>query len=79
MIQSVGLAGLKPNCISLNFPTTSDQGRSNYGFFYNVARHAVATDCSLIVTKNIEAFPEHNEIETVRHSYLFGNAYDLPF
>jgi len=63
MIQSVGLAGLKPNCISLNFPTTTDQGRSDYAFFYNVARHAVATNCSLIVTKNIEAFPEHDQPE----------------
>jgi len=63
MVQSIGLSGLKPNCICLNFPTiTSD--RKNYAFFYNVARHAVATQCSLIVTKNIEAFPEHKQIET---------------
>jgi hypothetical protein len=65
VVQTVGLSGLKPNCICINFPTVSNE-RTDYEFFYNVARHAAATDCALIVTKNIDKFPEMNTIETVR-------------
>jgi len=64
MVQTVGLSGLKPNCICLNFPTVKSD-RTDYSFFYNVARHANVTDCALIVTKNIDNFPDTNEIATV--------------
>jgi len=61
LTQSVGLSGLKPNCICINFPTVSAD-RQDYKFFYNTARQSAATDSALIVTKNIENFPDSAEI-----------------
>ncbi|CBY33684.1 unnamed protein product [Oikopleura dioica] len=58
--QCSGISGLKPNCIVLNFPTVSPS-RKDYSFFYNTARHAAQTDCALIVSKNIDEFPDQKD------------------
>jgi len=63
LTQSVGLSGLKPNCICINFPTVASD-REDYSFFYNTARQSAATDSALIVTKNIENFPASTDIVT---------------
>ena len=68
LTQSVGLSGLKPNCICLNFPTVASD-REDYSFFYNTARQSAATDSALIVTKNIENFPATSDIVEVKHKF----------
>ncbi len=35
--------------------------RKDYSFFYNTARHAAQTDCALIVSKNIDEFPDQKD------------------
>ena len=68
VLQTVGIAGLRPNTICLNFPSTS-KSRSNYDFFYKVMRHADASELSVLVTKNIENFPINEDHQfSVSHS-----------
>ena len=67
LTQSVGLSGLKPNCICINFPTVASD-REDYSFFYNTARQSAATDSALIVTKNIENFPATTDTLEVKNT-----------
>ncbi|CAI5441879.1 unnamed protein product [Caenorhabditis angaria] len=59
LYQSIGIGGLKPNTVLLNWP--NDKSTDEIMLFAEEIIHGAANDNCLIVTKGITDFPEHSE------------------
>ncbi|CAB3411221.1 unnamed protein product [Caenorhabditis bovis] len=59
LYQSIGIGGLRPNTVLVNWP--NDQNADEVLLFTEEIIHGAANDNCLIVTKGITDFPDHNE------------------